>query len=198
MSLKYMLTSIPQLLASVLVLYYACTFRARASAYRHALVIDSCVHGALATLLQAAMLHSVAHTGLSLCCAFPSLWYARAAPVTTALLDHFSYYAMSRCTTARSTRRAVSSRTLSSVQYVCSTWRTTTCSRALRRRSRRLRLQLPWQACAWRTRCKRSTRAGAARGSLSLSSKQWQRSQRLRLRICESETASTSKRDGVR
>lgn len=74
---KYLLLAVPQYFVAFLLLYYACTFRSPASAIRHQLVIDSCIHQLLAMLLQGSILHSTAHMSLSLCCAFPSLWYVR-------------------------------------------------------------------------------------------------------------------------
>jgi hypothetical protein len=74
MSLKYMLTAVPQLGAALLLLYYACTFHKPSSAVQQQLVIESCVHQSIAMLLQASILHATFHASSSLCCAFPVLW----------------------------------------------------------------------------------------------------------------------------
>lgn len=74
MSLKYMLTAVPQLFAGLLLLHYARTFRKPASAFKHELLVESCVHQSIAMLLQGSILHSTAHMTLSLCCTFPTLW----------------------------------------------------------------------------------------------------------------------------
>uniref|UniRef100_K3X7L0 Uncharacterized protein n=1 Tax=Globisporangium ultimum (strain ATCC 200006 / CBS 805.95 / DAOM BR144) TaxID=431595 RepID=K3X7L0_GLOUD len=73
MSLKYMLTAVPQLGAALLLLYYACTFHKPSSAVQQQLVIESCVHQSIAMLLQASILHATFHASSSLCCAFPVL-----------------------------------------------------------------------------------------------------------------------------
>lgn len=75
MSLKYMLTAVPQLAAALLLLYYACTFAKPSSVVQHQLVIESCVHQTIAMLLQGSILHATFHASLSLCCSFPSFWY---------------------------------------------------------------------------------------------------------------------------
>lgn len=78
MSLKYMLTAVPQLFAGFLLLHYARTFGKPNSAFAHELLVESCIHQSVAMLLQGSILHSTAHMTLSLCCAFPSLWCAEA------------------------------------------------------------------------------------------------------------------------
>ncbi|RLN81028.1 hypothetical protein BBJ28_00007291 [Nothophytophthora sp. Chile5] len=73
MSLKYMLTSVPQLLAALLLLYYACTFSRASSALVHPMLVESCLHQIVVTLMLFSVVHSTFHLSLSLCCSFPHL-----------------------------------------------------------------------------------------------------------------------------
>jgi hypothetical protein len=75
MSLKYLLTAIPQLLAAVLLLYYACTFSRASSAFVHRMLAESCLHQGGVTLLVASLAFSAFHVSHSVCCSFPGLWY---------------------------------------------------------------------------------------------------------------------------
>ncbi|OWZ17266.1 hypothetical protein PHMEG_0008805 [Phytophthora megakarya] len=72
MSLKYMLTAVPQLLAALLLLYYACTFSRKSSAFVHRMLVDSCLHQGISSLMLASFTLSSFHVSLSVCCSFPA------------------------------------------------------------------------------------------------------------------------------
>jgi hypothetical protein len=74
LSLKYYLTSGPQLAAALLLLYYAFTFLRRGSEFVHQLLVESCLHQSLTSLLVVAVLHSGLHMTHSACCAYPAFW----------------------------------------------------------------------------------------------------------------------------
>ncbi|POM66257.1 Hypothetical protein PHPALM_17914 [Phytophthora palmivora] len=73
MSLKYLLTAVPQLLAALLLLYYACTFSRKSSSFVHRMLVDSCLHQGVASLMLASFMFSAFHLSLSLCCSYPSM-----------------------------------------------------------------------------------------------------------------------------
>lgn len=74
MSLMFLLTAIPQLLAALLLLYYACTFSQASSAFVHRMLVDSCLHEGVVGLMLASLLFSAFHLALSVCCCFPAFW----------------------------------------------------------------------------------------------------------------------------
>ncbi|KAL4162704.1 hypothetical protein PRNP1_003236 [Phytophthora ramorum] len=73
MSLKYMLTAVPQLLAALLLLYYSCTFLRASSAFVHRMLVASCLHQGVTSLMLASFVFSAFHVSLSVCCSFPAL-----------------------------------------------------------------------------------------------------------------------------
>ncbi|TMW69477.1 hypothetical protein Poli38472_001633 [Pythium oligandrum] len=72
LSVKYLLTAAPQFLAALLLLFYACTFNRDGSEFAHRMLVESCLHQALTSLLMTAIVHSGFHMTHSGCCAFPS------------------------------------------------------------------------------------------------------------------------------
>ncbi|KAG6966075.1 hypothetical protein JG688_00006946 [Phytophthora aleatoria] len=73
MSLKYLVTSVPQLLAALLLLYYACTFSRASSSFAHRMLVNSCLHQGMTSLMLASLMFSAFHLSLSVCCSFPAL-----------------------------------------------------------------------------------------------------------------------------
>ncbi|CAH0515861.1 unnamed protein product [Peronospora belbahrii] len=71
MSLKYLLSSVPQLLAALLLLYYACTFSRVSSAFVHRILVNSCLHQSVISLMLASFVFSAFQVSLSVCCSFP-------------------------------------------------------------------------------------------------------------------------------
>ncbi|KAG6599674.1 Spliceosomal protein FBP11/Splicing factor PRP40 [Phytophthora cinnamomi] len=72
MSLKYMLTAVPQLLAALLLLYYACTYSRATSAFVHRMLVESCLHQGVVGLMVASLLFSAFHLAMSVCCSSPA------------------------------------------------------------------------------------------------------------------------------
>ncbi|EEY55650.1 uncharacterized protein PITG_09602 [Phytophthora infestans T30-4] len=102
MSLKYLMTAVPQLLAALLLLYYACTFSRASSAFIHRMLVNSCLHQGVASLMMASLLFSAFHVSLSVCCSFPAfcpvdptasqLSRIVACPESVAHLTHYNLY----------------------------------------------------------------------------------------------------------
>ncbi|CAI5740755.1 unnamed protein product [Hyaloperonospora brassicae] len=72
-SLKYLLNSVPPTLAALLLLYYACTFARPSSVYVHRMILHSCLHQSVASLMLASLVFSACQASLSLCCTLPAL-----------------------------------------------------------------------------------------------------------------------------
>ncbi|KAG7380439.1 hypothetical protein PHYPSEUDO_007213 [Phytophthora pseudosyringae] len=102
MSLKYLLTAAPQLLAALLLLYYACTFSRASSIFLHPMLVDSCLHQGVASLMLASLVFSAFHLSLSACCSFPvfcpvgptacQLQRIVACPESVVHLTHYNLY----------------------------------------------------------------------------------------------------------
>ncbi|UIZ25906.1 hypothetical protein KXD40_006347 [Peronospora effusa] len=102
MSLKFLLSIVPQLLAALLLLYYACTFSRASSAFIHRMVINSCLHQGVTNLLLASFVFSAFQVSLSMCCSFPAscpvdptacqLSRIVACPKTVAHLTNYNLY----------------------------------------------------------------------------------------------------------
>ncbi|KAL3661787.1 hypothetical protein V7S43_013082 [Phytophthora oleae] len=74
MSVKYTLTAVPQLLAALLLLYYACSFSRASSAFVHRMLVNSCLHQGVTSVMLVSLVSSTFHLSLSVCCSFPALW----------------------------------------------------------------------------------------------------------------------------
>ncbi|ETP42881.1 hypothetical protein F442_10217 [Phytophthora nicotianae P10297] len=102
MSLKYMMTAVPQLLAALLLLYYACTFSRVSSAFVHHMLVNSWLHQSVTSLMMASLLFSAFHLSLSVCCSIPALCPVDptacqlsrivACPESVAHLTHYNLY----------------------------------------------------------------------------------------------------------
>ncbi|CEG44010.1 uncharacterized protein PHALS_14283 [Plasmopara halstedii] len=73
MSLKPLLTTVPQLLTALLLLYYACTFSRASSAFVHRMLVTSSLHKSITSLTLASFIFSAFHLSLSVCCSTPIL-----------------------------------------------------------------------------------------------------------------------------
>ncbi|EGZ13757.1 hypothetical protein PHYSODRAFT_514357 [Phytophthora sojae] len=103
LSLKYLLTAIPQLLAALLLLLdCVCTFSRASSTFAYGTMVDSCLHEGIAGLMLVSILFSTFHLALSVCCSFPAfcpvdpircqLSRIVACPGSVANLPHYNLY----------------------------------------------------------------------------------------------------------
>lgn len=156
-----LVTACPQIVAAVFLLYYALTFQLESSAFVHRMLVESCPHQTVLTLLVLALVRASLETALSLCCSFPSYWCSPrhlVASEAPSLLTCFGPCSLVDAA-APWTSRAVASPPSSRARHRSSRATTTTCTHGWRSSWRAGCWSRPWRAWARRTRSETCTRA---------------------------------------